>query len=713
MKNLSVRWKFTLLSGICLLTALSGVVGFSLYNSTQAQSLVREQTSSNLQQTAKDFVSVLASEQAQKVKAVLDKNYNRAEVLAQAVLFMRDNAINNGSAEQLRASVNQYIKQAVQQQTDVLGIYIVMERDAFGDADSLYINRDDLASNSVGRFVPYWARDNSGAIELEVMTEEDIADTTPEAFGLATNEWYACPIRTGKPCVLNPYLDYVGSEELLMTSVTMPLLVNGKPVGMLGIDLSLQSLQPLIEAVDKSFVDGQGQVLLLSQDGMVVAYDQNKAQLGKQVQELPLNEQADIENWLPQKHKRIEWSKDNQTLQALIPVPLSGNARPWGLVLRAPRDYILASAIELDKKVEQHNIEATLYELVGSLLIALVALVLVWLTSYFLVKPIWQVTGHLQNIASGEWDLTQRLKVESNDEVGNLVHWFNQFLDKLQTTVRHIGESVIRAQETSDRASEIAGRTSDSSKQQFMDVEQAATALEQMATTASLVAENAAKGVSSADAAQHAAVNGQQIAEVTNQAVDNLVNDVSAAMPLVDRLAKDSENIESILAVIQGIAEQTNLLALNAAIEAARAGEQGRGFAVVASEVRSLAERTQDSIGQIREVIEQIQSGTGEVVDAISSGNDKAIRAAEQVNEMTQALSVITEHIRNSSDMGEEIAKAAEEQSTVANEINLNVVNIKEASHIITQEAESSALLSTELQQLSKEQQQIVRQFKV
>ncbi|OLQ72749.1 hypothetical protein BIT28_06020 [Photobacterium proteolyticum] len=713
MKNLSVRWKFTLLAGFCLFIAFSGLVSFSVYQSKQTQSLVREQTSVNQKKTAKEYVATLASEQAMKVKAVLDKNYNRVDMLAQSVLFMLNQVKDSeASSKEFRLSFNHYIKRLVEQQTDILGMFIVLEPNVLSD-DNLYVDNVELASNNVGRFSPYWVRTENGNIELGDLEEEYITDTTPGSFGRAKNEWYACSVRTRQPCILNPFLDRAGSEEVLMTAVTFPLLENGELLGTVGIDLSLQSLQVLIDAVDSSFYNGQGHAVLFGQDGVIAAYDQDKSQLGKLVQELPFGQQVSIKSWLQQKQTRISWNENNKTLQAIVPVTLSGNASPWGVGFSVPLKNVMSRAIDLDNKVAQYNVEAAQLQLIGAVVIALITLLLIWIASYYLVKPINQLAHHIQGIASGEWDLTQRLKADGEDEIGLLVSWFNQFIEKLQLTVQHIGKSVDSIQITSERTSDIAGRTSDNSQQQFLAVEQVAIALEQMTATANLVAENAGQGAISAKEAQQAAINGQHVAGSTTQAVESLVYDVSAAMPLIDRLVVDSENIESILTVIQGIAEQTNLLALNAAIEAARAGEQGRGFAVVASEVRSLAERTQDSIGEIRGVVEQIQSGTREVVDAISSGNDKASKAVEQVNEMTLALSDIAKHIQRITEMGSENAKAASEQCTVSNEINLNVASIRKASHVIRQEAESSALLSTELQQLSVDQEQIVNQFKV
>jgi methyl-accepting chemotaxis protein len=228
-----------------------------------------------------------------------------------------------------------------------------------------------------------------------------------------------------------------------------------------------------------------------------------------------------------------------------------------------------------------------------------------------------------------------------------------------------------------------------------------------------MVAQNAELESEKTRQAQETATNGMTTAELTRQAVSALVEDVNNAVPMIERLASDSQNITTILKVIQEIAEQTNLLALNAAIEAARAGEAGRGFAVVASEVRTLAERTQDSISQIRTVTEQIQSATNDVTHAITGSQDKANAAIDQVDSVSQSLDAIVQDITTISAMGVENASAAVEQSTVAAEIFTSVDNIKNASQIIADQASASEQVSSELNTLSIEQEKLVNQFTI
>ncbi|WP_185826843.1 methyl-accepting chemotaxis protein [Shewanella canadensis] len=712
MSSMSIRRKFALTSFLCLFTSLSILMASFLYYSSQTQALIKEQTSASLRSSTESFVAALANEQSEIISAVIEHHLVTADTMAHSIMSMRSDAIRRGSESRLlRMELNDYTKKMLEHNGEVLGIYIVMSPDTLG-ADSAFIENVTVASNGAGRFAPYWARVD-GQIELEVMLEEDITNTQLDKLGLPDNEWVTCAIERASPCLLDPYLDKVGGKPVLMTSITVPLIADGKTLGMLGLDVSLSSLQPIIETADKRLLNGSGEVVLSSQRGVVAAYSSDRKSLGEKISSLELNKKAKLGDWHEEQKSSIQWSSNGEDLVTLRPITFDGLIDKWGLILTVPVSAVLADSLALEERVVDYN-RGSLYKiLLSAIIITVISLFIVWRFSFYLIKPLNNVTERLQSIASGEWDLTQRIKIDSYDEIGTLTHWFNQFLEKLQTTVKAIDHSIKNGQSTSSHASDIAGRTSLSSQQQFSEVDQVAAAIEQMSTTAGIVSEKTLLSANAANDASLAAEKGRSVANQTSLAVESLVEEVSAAMPLIEKLNTDSANIEKILSVIQGIAEQTNLLALNAAIEAARAGEQGRGFAVVANEVRDLAERTKNSIGQISQVTDLFQSSSQDILKTITAGNDKAINAVSQVKEMAKQLADIEMHIRNITENEAEIAKATAEQSSVATEISYNIANIKEASQHISREAESSATLSDELKQLATGQQQIVSQFKV
>jgi len=332
-----------------------------------------------------------------------------------------------------------------------------------------------------------------------------------------------------------------------------------------------------------------------------------------------------------------------------------------------------------------------LLELGLGLLAAVVGLILVWLMARSVTRPILGVAHMLEDIASGEGDLTRRLAYAKQDELGQLAGWFNRFLDKLQPIIAEVKRSVQDARGTADQSAAIATQTSAGMEQQYRQVDQVATASHEMSATAQDVARSAAQAAQAARDADQATRQGLTVIDRTTVNIGELAADMSTAMAQVEGLAANSEQIGSVLEVIRGIAEQTNLLALNAAIEAARAGEAGRGFAVVADEVRNLARRTQESVEETRLVIEQLQTGTSDVVGSMGNSYRQAQGSVEQVGQAVTALRQIGDAVTVISDMNLQIASAAEEQSAVAEEINSNVATIRDVTESLSEQANESA----------------------
>ena len=249
--------------------------------------------------------------------------------------------------------------------------------------------------------------------------------------------------------------------------------------------------------------------------------------------------------------------------------------------------------------------------------------------------------------------------------------------------------------------------------QQQSETSQVVTAMNEMTATVQEVARHATEAASAANKADHASVEGKKVVLSTMNAIEALSSEVHSAANVISQLEKDSENIGTVLDVIKGIAEQTNLLALNAAIEAARAGEQGRGFAVVADEVRTLASRTQQSTQEIQAMIENLQVGAQTAVKVMDESRAKAESSVSQAAKAGGSLEDITHSVSLINDMNTQIATAAEEQSAVAEEINRNIVNISEIVDRTADGANQTSIASEELASLAAQLQQLVNQFKV
>lgn len=310
-------------------------------------------------------------------------------------------------------------------------------------------------------------------------------------------------------------------------------------------------------------------------------------------------------------------------------------------------------------------------------------------------------------------DLTLRSDVNSNDEVGTLAGAFNRLVENMANIVSEVTQKSEQLTTAADELFSVTEVTSNGVLKQSDEIRLVATAMNEMSTTVNEVAKNAEYASTSAQEGSTAASIGKQVVNDTISAIDELASDVQASSDVIGKLQGDSENIGSVLDVIKGIAEQTNLLALNAAIEAARAGEQGRGFAVVADEVRTLAQRTQESTKEIETLVVNLQSGTQQAVKVMTNSQERAKNTVSQASKAGESLSSITQAVDNILDVNTQISSAAEEQSITTEEINRNINNIQTVSEQTTTGAKQTAASSNELNQLSVQLQDLVGQFKI
>ncbi|RIZ51332.1 chemotaxis protein [Pseudomonas aeruginosa] len=711
LRRLSIQWKITLLAGLCLLGVVALLVGLSVYRMQHSSVLVKSASTQMLDESARLRLEARGELQALRIQRYFMDAFQYGKGFCRQILFLRDQAQKRFlDAYDLREDLTRQVRTALAANPEVLGLYVVFEPNALDGKDELFVDQPALGSNDKGRFSLYWAQATPGQLESESMVESELADTSSGPSGAAYNAWYTCPKESGQPCVLDPYFDKVGERQLLMTSIAFPLELDGKVIGVMGLDINLSNLQALSEQGNRELYDGVGQVGILSPAGLFAGNSRDAGLLGKNLAKADPQHAGELLQLLAAGKSRLFNENDDlKVLQPLQPIP---GAKPWGVLLEVPKSALLGPALALERQLDDMRREGTWVELGLGLGAAVLGLLVLWLSARGVTRPILGVAHMLRDIASGEGDLTQRLPHTGRDELGELAGWFNRFLDKLQPIIRDVKVSVRDARSTADQSAAISSQTSAGMQQQFREIDQVATASHEMTATAQDVARSAAQAADAARGADQATRDGLALIDRTTQSIDSLAANLTSAMGQVEQLASSSEEIGSVLEVIRAIAEQTNLLALNAAIEAARAGDAGRGFAVVADEVRNLARRTQDSVEQIRGVIEGLQQGTRDVVDAMHGSHRQAQGSVEQVDEAVTALQRIGEAVTVINDMNLQIASAAEEQSSVAEEINRNVAAIRDVTESLSSQAEESAQVSQSLNRLANHQQGLMEQFK-
>jgi len=709
--SLSIRLKIVLLSGLCLLGVVALIVGMNIYQTNQNDDLVSESSSRMLTASVQDLLQAKAAEQAVRVQKTFGESLTVVTALADQIQDMRNMAAKRAiEPGVLREELNQSLKTAFERNGKVLGIWLAFEPNGLDGKDSEFVNDAPRQSNEAGRFATYWSRAGGTALNT-IMVEEDMTKTTLNLSGTPYNVWYTCPRDSRRTCLLDPYADTVGDKEMLMTTISVPLLVDGKTIGVVGIDIALNALQAAAIDSQRELFNNAGHMLIVSGTGVLAAYSVDAGKVGKSIGDTLGAQGQDILQSLATGAPKILQQGD--LIRAVYPVSPIPDAKAWAVVIDLPKQVLLADSVKLQAVLDDNQQTGTLTTLSVAIAAGLVGLLLIWLTASGVTRPINSVASMLKAIASGDGDLTQRLHYSKKDELGELVSWFNRFLDKLQPTIAQIKQSITDARGTADQSSEIARQTSEGMQVQFREIDQVATASNEMSATAHDVANSASNAANAAKGADQSARDGMSIIERSTRDINQLADEVSKAVTEVEALAVNSEQIGSVLEVIRSIAEQTNLLALNAAIEAARAGESGRGFAVVADEVRNLARRTQDSVEEIRLVIERIQSATRGVVATMHSSQTQAHSNAGQIQQAVQALSKISDAVTVISDMNLQIASAAEQQSAVAEEVNRNVSAIRTVTETLTGQATESAQISSQLNSLTTHQMKLMDQFRV
>jgi len=528
--------------------------------------------------------------------------------------------------------------------------------------------------------------------------------------------WWQEALDKGRFFASIPSIDYVDGS--VVSAVKKPIKdSNGDFLGFGGVDILISTVNEHL--LSKMSYKGQGQTFLIANDGSIIFFPKIekiiKEQSEKYAERSPKLSEVDslydgaagftkLEPLMTAETSgmaTVEW-KDEKHIVAFHPVQTENPSLDWSLAMMVPSSVV------------EDPIQHTIWT---SISVVVVIILLVSLSSGIvtrkIIAPLGSLVSTMREIATGEGDLTKRIEIDRKDELGQLGEQFNVFIEKIQDLIKQSKSAVSDVDDSAGQVVEAINKASVGARSQKEELELIATASTEMSHTVQEISQGTKRTTEYASFADNQASKGQGIVAESTASIEALSAAVNQAADVVDQLNQDSESIGQVLEVIRAIAEQTNLLALNAAIEAARAGEQGRGFAVVADEVRSLAQRTQESTENIQNIIGGLQSNAHNAVNAMQDGQSKASEGVQSAHAVRNILSEIANCIAQIQSQAEEINTATTEQVKVSEEITRNVVNIRDLADGTVNQAELVAETAHRQQETSRELASIINKFKV
>jgi methyl-accepting chemotaxis protein len=646
------------------------LVGTLLYNSIASINNVGDFATEELtavqQEQAEEMLKTAALRAKTEVQFYIGASVAVVDSFAEV---LSDTAIHNKGLPLAREEVRSLTGSLLRSAPNMNALYAQFEINGYDGRDSDNVG-NSRHSSDVGTLDTYWVLEDGEYVFYDSVHEEKYYKDVDD-YGNRESEWYLCAYDTSKHCVLDPYLYEISeTNSVLMTSYVAPILQGSKFLGVVGGDINLPEIQTALTSISETLMDGAGGITMLSQKNLIIGSTEQPDIAGSSVQESGIDMATDINGLI----------KTDDYWAYGVPFNIGQAQEEWRVIVRVPTQALFASTYKLRAELSEKVSKTVITVLFIALLMAVIGLALLFFLVKTITSPLAEIARKMEYLATNNGDLTQRLDQQKHKELNDLVNGFNSFSEKLRDMiVRLMNQRDVVATSNTEftQATTVAN---DATQRQAEQVDSVVTAVTEMASTANEVSSLATENSSAAREISGFLSETTILVEKNRDMVEDLATRLVTAGDQVGKVSQSSDAIYGILDTIRSIAEQTNLLALNAAIEAARAGEQGRGFAVVADEVRSLAARTQQSTEEVDVLIKALQSDVNEAVTLIEGSKKDVESTAASTIESTEKITEVNRRLATISDNTMQVASVAKEQSNVAEQVNQSLVLIGDSS---------------------------------